>query len=296
VFTLADRAQADLIVLGGDLCGKGLVPIVVDNGSFSAEFLEQTLAGEGERELAEVERRIRFSGFYTVRCDRDELERLAGDAASRETAFRSAMVTTVERWLEIADDRLKGTGTDCVVIPGNDDDWAIDAALDNARLVSNCDGRLVQAGDLNVIGLGLSNVTPWNSPREVAEETLAERLAGMLARADPDLPVVANIHVPPYNSGLDTATFVKPDMHAETIGGSPVVGPVGSRAVRDFLEGHQPTVSLHGHVHESRGVARIRGCVAINPGSDYSSGTLQAAVVSVDTKKKKVRGHQFVSG
>ncbi len=63
-------------------------------------------------------------------------------------------------------------------------------------------------------------------------------------------------HCPPYNSGLDTLHNNK---------------PIGSRAIRNFLERTQPMVSLHGHIHESPYMSgiyqtRIGNCLAINPG------------------------------
>ena len=63
-------------------------------------------------------------------------------------------------------------------------------------------------------------------------------------------------HCPPYDSGLDTLHTGK---------------PIGSKAIRGFLERTRPLVSLHGHIHESpymSGVYRthINGCLAVNPG------------------------------
>jgi Icc-related predicted phosphoesterase len=66
--------------------------------------------------------------------------------------------------------------------------------------------------------------------------------------------------------------------------------------VRSFLERYQPLASFHGHIHEARSATRIGRTLAVNPGSDYSSGTLQAVIVSIDLRKDKVKGHQFISG
>lgn len=59
--------------------------------------------------------------------------------------------------------------------------------------------------------------------------------------------------------------------------------PVGSHAVRDFIEQRQPPVSLHGHLHDSPYVSghfyeRIGETVAINPGQ----GTETLAAVTFD--------------
>jgi Icc-related predicted phosphoesterase len=55
-------------------------------------------------------------------------------------------------------------------------------------------------------------------------------------------------------------------------------------------------LSLHGHIHESKGSARIGSTLALNPGSSYEEGILQAAVVTIDEKKRKVKNYQLVNG
>jgi uncharacterized protein len=62
--------------------------------------------------------------------------------------------------------------------------------------------------------------------------------------------------------------------------------PVGSTAVREVIEQHQPALSLHGHIHEARGTKRLGRTLCINPGSSYEQGQLLGAVVDVDGKKK----------
>jgi uncharacterized protein len=78
-------------------------------------------------------------------------------------------------------------------------------------------------------------------------------------------------------------------------GGMPVISGVGSTAVRDALAKYQPMLSLHGHIHESRGEARIGRTLAINPGSEYSEGVLRGAIITL-SRKKGVRGYQLVAG
>jgi Icc-related predicted phosphoesterase len=206
------------------------------------------------------------------------------------------LVGTVERWMKLADEKLAGTDTVCVSIPGNDDELAIDAALDGATKVRNCDGRLLDAGEFQIMGFGASNATPWHSPREFSEEEISRRLHATVEGLDRDRPLLANIHVPPFRSTLDDAPLVDDELRPVIKGGNPVAGPVGSHAVRSFIEEYQPLVSMHGHIHEARSATRIGRTLAVNPGSDYSSGTLQAVIVSVDLRKNKVKGHQFISG
>jgi Icc-related predicted phosphoesterase len=296
LFNLAPRAKADVIVIGGDLCGKGLVPLVERNGSFGGEFLGTPFDVVAGAPTEEIEKRIRFHGFYPYRSTPEEVERLRTDPGYLETVMNEELVATVARWMTLADEKLAGTDTICVSIPGNDDELAIDDALNGATKARNCDGRLLDFGEFQILGFGASNPTPWNSPREFAEDEIERRLEATVASLDPDRPLLANIHVPPYRSTLDDAPLIDAELRPVLKGGNPVAAPVGSHAVRSFIERYQPLVSLHGHIHEARSATRIGRTLAVNPGSDYSSGTLQAVIVSVDLQKQKVKGHQFVSG
>ena len=66
--------------------------------------------------------------------------------------------------------------------------------------------------------------------------------------------------------------------------------PVGSTAVRDAVTWYQPLLSVHGHIHESRGVRpRWASTLAMNPGSSYEDGVLQAALIDLNQKKRKVK-------
>jgi Icc-related predicted phosphoesterase len=64
--------------------------------------------------------------------------------------------------------------------------------------------------------------------------------------------------------------------------------------VRQIIEEAQPLLSLHGHIHESRGVTRIGRTVAINPGSDYGSGHLDGCLVHLTPDR--VVNQYLVSG
>lgn len=294
VFNLAERIKADIVILGGDWTGKAFVPIVESASGYRAELLGNELTASTRPELEEMEKQIRFNGFYSFRCDEDEYEAISTSASERDRLFQEVMIKSVERWIDIAEEKLNGSDRICVSLPGNDDVWEIDAALDRSTRVLNSDGRLIDCGDLSIMGFGGSNPTPWDTPRESSEQVIAERLQEIVG--DSDGPLLANIHVPPYHSTLDQAPQLNENLEMVKEGGSPVMIPVGSTAVREFIEARQPLVGFHGHVHESKSHNKLGSSLVVNPGSEYSSGVLQAVSVTVDTKKRKVRGHQFISG
>jgi Icc-related predicted phosphoesterase len=69
---------------------------------------------------------------------------------------------------------------------------------------------------------------------------------------------------------------------------------VGSRAVAKMIEKYQPLLGLHGHIHESRGVQKIRKTTIINPGSEYSEGILKGVVLVLE--QGKVKDYIFTNG
>ncbi len=286
---------ADAVILGGDVTGKALVPVVeAAGGSFTVNLFGKAETAADPAELADLERRIRTLGFYPYRTTPEEHARLADDADYLSSVFDEVMRKATERWVEIADARLQEAGLPCLVMPGNDDIPVVKDVLAQGRWLVQGEDRVVELGPYQVACLGYSTITPWNSPRELSEEQMAERLAKLTEQIQPGRPVIFNIHNPPADSGTDLAFKLTGDMRIETAGGEPVKVPVGSRAVRSAIETVQPVLALHGHIHESRAMTAIGRTKVCNPGSLYPDGVLQGVVVTLDGDK--VKGFKFVSG
>ncbi len=284
----------DTLILGGDLTGKVLVPIVEVDGHWEMSFLGRHEVLRSLEEVTEAEKRIRFNGFYPYRCGPEELARLEADRDYADEIFRRLMRESVARWVRLAEERLRGTGVRCFVMPGNDDEFDIDDALAGSDVVVNPDGAIVEIDGYQLLSLAWANPTPWNSPRELPEEELAARIERLARELDPSLPVIFNLHCPPYDSTLDSAPQLREDLSVVMVGGQPNMVPVGSRAVREAIERYQPVLSLHGHIHESRGAVRIGRTLCINPGSAYGEGVLHGALVRLEDDR--VASYQLVSG
>jgi len=284
----------DTLILGGDLTGKVLVPIVEVDGHWEMSFLGRHEVLRSLEEVTEAEKRIRFNGFYPYRCGPEELARLEADRDYADAVFRRLMRESVARWVRLAEERLRGTGVRCFVMPGNDDEFDIDDALAGSDVVVNPDGAIVEIDGYQLLSLAWANPTPWNSPRELPEEELAARIERLARELDPSLPVIFNLHCPPYDSTLDSAPQLREDLSVVMVGGQPNMIPVGSRAVREAIERYQPVLSLHGHIHESRGAVRIGRTLCINPGSAYGEGVLHGALVRLEDDR--VASYQLVSG
>jgi Icc-related predicted phosphoesterase len=205
------------------------------------------------------------------------------------------MEKTFAHWLDIAEEKLAKSGLPCYVMPGNDDAWVIDKAFREDGRVHNCDRKLVDLGQgYTMISLGYANPTPWDSPREVPEEKLAEMIEEMAAQVPDMSRAIFNLHVPPYASELDTAPLLDAELRPQRMAGQPIMVPVGSQAVRAAIEKYQPLVGLHGHIHESKGAKRLGRTLCLNPGSSYNSGQIDGVIVVLEDDK--VKRSQFVVG
>jgi Icc-related predicted phosphoesterase len=281
--------DADVIVLGGDMTGKALIPVVDGGGGhWYATLLENRHDMNGEDEVRQFEDAVTRRGYYPFRTTPDELRELQGDEQKTTELFHRLMLGRVESWTALADERLEGSGLRCFVCPGNDDQFEVDEILARAKHVEACEGRVVEIDGFQLASTGWSNRTPWDTYREEDEPELSKRIEGVVSQVTaPAERTIFSFHCPPYGSGLDEAPELTEDMRLKHAGRAPV--PLGSTAVRDAIEKHQPALSLHGHIHESRGNARIGRTLCINPGSSYEQGELLGAVVDLEGGKKVKR-------
>jgi uncharacterized protein len=271
--------EADALVLGGDVAGKGLVPVIAENGTLSATVRGEPVtlpASEEERLYAEINR----VGFYPVQMEPDEIAELADDPAKVDLLFRDEIVAQVRRWCELAEERLDPE-VRCIITPGNDDPTEIDQVLAEAERIECPEAELCELGPVLLASLGDVTPTPWNTEREYSEEELGERIAAIMDQVPAGQPSVINFHCPPYGSGLDTAPELDETLKPVVRGGRPSFVPVGSHAVREAIRRYEPVVGLHGHIHESRGAQRIGKTLCLNPGSDYTADLLRGAVVDI---------------
>ncbi|GAC1445721.1 MAG: metallophosphoesterase [Chloroflexota bacterium] len=287
--------KADVLILGGDITGKGIVTLVErPGGGFGARFMGRDYEFQSDGEVLDLEKNIRFNGMYPYRCTQDELERMRADVAYMDTVWENVTKASVARWEELAAERLDGTGIRALAMAGNDDEWYIDDVLKTGSGMEYVDRQVIELGEYQVLSLSWANPTPWGSPREFSEADMAIELHRLAQDLDRGRHWIFNLHVPPYNSSLDMAAELTEDLAVVRKGGEPQIIPVGSTAVRSFIEEYQPVVSLHGHIHESRGVAKIGNTVCINPGSMYAEGVIHGALVTVEGAK--VKQQQLVSG
>jgi uncharacterized protein len=276
----ATAYDADTLLLGGDVAGKGLIPMRaagLDSLSADVHGVPVTVAREDEQRLRDE---INRGGFYGVRMDDAEMARMREDAEYADDVFREEIAAQIERWCDLAEARL-APDVRCIITPGNDDPSEVDVVLNAASRIECPERRLCDLGPVLLASLGDVTPTPWNTEREYSEEELEDRISKMLDAVPFGSRAVVNFHCPPYGSGLDVAPELDENLRQVIRGGRPSVIPVGSKAVREAIKRYQPVVGLHGHIHESHGAQKIGGTVCLNPGSDYSSDVLRGALVDL---------------
>jgi uncharacterized protein len=279
--------KADAGLLAGDLTGKAIVPIVEQDGGYATELFGVHRTARGDEELAQLERDIADVGYYSFVTSSAEAERLLVDDAARDALLHRLMNERVEAWLRLATERLAESDVPLYLMPGNDDDFGIDEVLDREEFSTiNAEGKVLDLpGGLQLLACGWSNVTPWLTPREEPEDALYARLAALAEQVRDARRAVFMIHVPPHDSGLDTAPILDANLRPTVSAGDVLRGPVGSTAVRRVIEYYQPLLAVHGHIHESGGERRIGETLCINPGSEANHGILRGYLVDVGDKE-----------
>jgi uncharacterized protein len=264
------------------MTGKALVPIISDGDGQCHLYLQDQRYDFGADEIEQYERKVRDRGLYPFRTTDSELAALRQSPQALERLDRQAILDVVEQWVALADERLDGTKIRAFVCPGNDDAIEIDEILKSSKRLEVGEGRAIDLDHgFQLLSTGWSNRTPWNTDREEDEDAMAKRLSAMIDKATaPPERLIFNFHCPPHGTALDEAPQLTEDLGV--VGGGRVLAHVGSTAVREAIEKTQPILSLHGHIHEARGTARLGRTLSINPGSAYETGDLQGAVIELD--------------
>lgn len=293
--------DADVLVMGGDITGKLLIPIIKEqNGHHRATLQGRVEKIETQADLETLYARLDTLGFYYKIMDEDEFRALEADDHQVGELFNELARQKLVRWVELAEERLRGTGKRCYVTGGNDDDPDVLRAIkrDDTESFFACENEMMYIDEVHsMISVGFSTPTPWKTPREVSDEDLGVMIEEM-AKKVPDMKnAIFNFHDPPVDSSLDTCpkldwTKDPPEQIVE--GGQVVLFGAGSQSVRAAIEKYQPMLGLHGHIHESQAAIKLGRTTCINPGSEYGEGILRGCLVNISDGE--VQAFQMTSG
>ncbi len=285
----ANVYKVDAAVIAGDLTGKAIVAVVRGEGGggevWTASVHGQRWVAKDEAELVALERSIADLGYYAVRVTEAERSAMEADPALVRRIFHERIAARVREWMDLAAERLEGSNVPVYLMPGNDDDFEIDPILAESTYCRNVNEQVVDLTPWHqLVSMGWSSPTPWSTPRELPEEEFLDRLSGLLKGVRDPRKTVIMTHVPPYDSGLDTAPLLSPDLRPQVTAGDLMRGPVGSTGVRKAIESFRPVLGVHGHIHESGGERKIRDTVCVNAGSEASMGILRGYLVDLTEK------------
>ena len=286
--------EVEVLILGGDMTGKAIVPIIAQGGDkYKVTLLEQESILEGQEEVDKMVGTIQNRGYYPYVTDPDEVHEISNTPGRSDELFLDMVLSTLDRWMDYADNKLAGTGIRAFVCPGNDDVFEVDAAIAASKTVHGVEGQVIELDEHHeMVSSGWTNPTPWDTHREEPDEALLARIEAVIAKAKDPSKAVFNLHAPPYGSGLDEAPELTSDMRPAYAGRSLV--SVGSKAVMTVIDKYQPILGLHGHIHEGKGTRKYKKTLCINPGSMYEQGVLHGAVVEL--KPNKVGNYVLTTG
>jgi uncharacterized protein len=295
--------DVDVLVFGGDLMGKALVPIV---GAGSTGYRASFMGEDHEipaHVLSEFERTVDVTGFYHKVYTAEEYRAMRDDPLAQRGAFLELATERLRAWIAFARERLSGTGARMFLTGGNDDEPEVLSALEDAdgEVVAPAEHRTVELDSRHtMITVGYSTPTPWETPREVSEDEMSDAIDAAAGSLAEPATAVFNLHAPPKDTILDRCLKLEAPAAPGELprpireGGRFVTTGGGSAAVTAAIRKYQPAVSLHGHIHESPGRLKIGRTYAFNPGSEYAQGRLEGVIVTL--KVGKVVGYQHTSG
>ncbi len=287
--------KVNALMVGGDVTGKAMVPVIYQgDGRYQGYLFGANKVATTPDELEALKKSISNVGFYPIVLDKDEAAELEGDPVKMGARFEQEMCNRVRAWMKLAEEKLTPQHITLYFMAGNDDLYSIDKVVAEFEHIRNPDMACFELdGGYNVVGLSNANMTPWRCARDIEEPELAMKLDQLAAMMPKPERTVAVIHVPPFNSGLDTCPDLDENLKIITQGGQVVMKSAGSPAVRAFIEKVQPMLTLHGHIHESPGYKHLGRTLMINAGSEYAEGIMKAAIINLEDGK--VKGHLLVS-
>ena len=292
----AFQYQANVLIVGGDVTGKGMIPIVNEgNGVYTGYLFGGRTDCHNQEEIDKFKKTISSVGFYPIVLEKDEADHLEKNPEAMSARFEQEMCQRVREWMILAEEKLTPKNIKLFFMPGNDDLFSIDEVIREFPNIKNPDMcRNMIDDEHELVGCSYANMTPWKCVRDLEEPDLKQKNDELAALVQNPAKTIAVLHVPPIDSGLDSCPELDANLKIVTMGGQVIMKGAGAHATREFIEKVQPMLSLHGHIHESPGHKHIGRTLCINAGSEYAESILKAAIVNIEGDK--VKGHLLISG
>jgi len=200
---------------------------------------------------------VRILALSDIHADEealDSLRRLASREPYDVVLFAGDM--TNRGPISYAQDFIDLFGEHLYFVHGNMDSAAV---VDTLRPQPHyIHGRRVPLGEWNIVGLGGSNPTPFQTPSELGETQIEH----ILAASGIDDHTILISHAPPYGS-------------FDTVGGM----HVGCKSVREAISKYRPLMVLCGHIHEHEGQTVVDDTLVVKLGA---ANAHRAADIRID--------------
>jgi uncharacterized protein len=277
--------DADVLLLGGDLCAKSVAFINQREDGWEVILQNRVVHFSNNSDFENFKARILNAGFL-IRTDID-----ASESQSGFPNFDAQIRSRLQEWAVLAERTVPCKPI--YFVPGNDDPLYLDDIFGPPFINVHAKHLMLDA-QTAIIGLGGSTFTPWNTEREYSESQLESFLTEAYNPELASSGLIFLSHCPPYGCGLDLAPALRDDLSYDLHLGAPHLVPVGSHAVRSAIAKFRPSLGLFGHIHEGRGFTKLDGTLCINPGSAFWTGRLNGCIV--DIINGKVANFQLTEG
>ena len=132
--------KVDTLIMGGDLTGKAMVPIIQEaDGTYTARFIGELRRISSDEQLSQLEDAVRFNGMYPWVASPDEVQLHRDDDMARDQLFETVMLDELRRWVALADKKAEASSVDIFAIAGNDDPWSCDTVLETSEQLRPCE-------------------------------------------------------------------------------------------------------------------------------------------------------------
>jgi Icc-related predicted phosphoesterase len=159
----AFQYKANVLIVGGDVTGKAMVPIVHQgNGVYVGHLFGRREELSTQDQLDKFRKTVSNVGFYPIVVEKDEAAALESNQEILNARFEAEMCQRVRQWMILAHEKLLPADIQLFFMPGNDDLQSIDAVIDEFDHVHNPDmHRYDILGGYEVVGNSNANMTPW---------------------------------------------------------------------------------------------------------------------------------------
>ncbi|MEZ0346158.1 MAG: metallophosphoesterase [Infirmifilum sp.] len=289
---------AHKVVIGGDIIGKGIVPVVRREGGYEASIYGTKYKAKNDAELQDLFNKISSFGFYPHVVEKEEELKALEAEDFLDELIKKYSEQRLQEWAEFARKKVEGKNINFYMIPGNDDPYYVDNLIEKTGFFLNHNEKVMSLGqdseEYSLVGYAKTNMTPWKCPRDVEEEVIRQELNSLMEKVPSYDRLLLNTHCPPYGTTLDLAPLLDKNLKPVVSGGGIAVTHVGCKSVREVIEKYQPLLGLHGHIHESRSIERIGRTVVVNAGSAYNESVLYAAIIVLN--KGKLENVSLIKG